>query len=80
MKNKHIMLPKRVKVMIKLLLFVAFGLLVNYGMYSLRTQFLSWEYDIFPFLRIVDTGLWYFTVVGAFIIFLVGTRDIIKAK
>lgn len=57
-----------------------FGLLVNYGMYSLRTQFLSWEYDIFPFLRIVDTGLWYFTVVGAFIIFLVGTRDIIKAK
>ena len=78
MKNKHIMLPKKVKVMIKLLLFVAFGLLVNYGMYSLRTQFLSWEYDIFPFLRIVDTGL--FTVVGAFIIFLVGTRDIIKAK
>ena len=70
MKNKHIMLPKKVKVMIKLLLFVAFGLLVNYGMYSLRTQFLSWEYDIFPFLR----------VVGAFIIFLVGTRDIIKAK
>ena len=61
MKNKHIMLPKKVKVMIKLLLFVAFGLLVNYGMYSLRTQFLSWEYDIFPFLRIVDTGLWYFT-------------------
>lgn len=56
------------------------SLLVNYGMYSLRTQFLSWEYDIFPFLRIVDTSLWYFTVVGAFIIFLVGTRDIIKAK
>ena len=54
MKNKHIMLPKKVKEMIKLLLFVAFGLLVNYGMYSLRTQFLSWEYDIFPFLRIVD--------------------------
>lgn len=80
MKNKHIMLPKKVKEMIKLLLFVAFGLLVNYGMYSLRTQFLSWEYDIFPFLRIVDTGLWYFTVVGVFIIFLVGTRDIIKAK
>ena len=53
---------------------------MNYGMYSLRTQFLSWEYDIFPFLRIVDTGLWYFTVVGVFIIFLVGTRDIIKAK
>ena len=80
MKNKHIMLPKKVKEMIKLLLFVAFGLLVNYGMYSLRTQFLSWEYDIFPFLRIVDTGLWYFTVVGVFIIFLVGTRDIIKAN
>lgn len=80
MKNKHIMLPKKVKEMIKLLLFVAFGLLVNYGMYLLRTQFLSWEYDICPFLRIIDTGYWYFIVVGSFIMFLVGTRDIMKTK